>query len=72
MFLGWECADGGDLDVRVASNALKTNFYVSPKADPSAIVMRYDGAEKLYLSNGNLIIRTSVGELVEIEPYVYV
>ncbi len=62
---------GIDLDVRVASNALKTNFYVSPGADPAAIVMRYDGAEKLYLSNGNLIIRTSVGELVELEPYAY-
>ena len=62
---------GIDLDVRVASNALKTNFYVSPGTDPATIVMRYDGAEKLYLSNGNLIIRTSVGELVEIEPYAY-
>lgn len=62
---------GIDLDVRVASNALKTNFYVSPGADPRAIAMRYNGVDKLYLSNGNLIIRTSVGELVEIEPYAY-
>ena len=62
---------GIDLDARVAKNALKTNFYVSPGADPSSIVMRYDGAEKLYLSNGNLIIRTTVGELVELEPYAY-
>ena len=62
---------GIDLDVRVASNALKTNFYVSPGANPSAIVLRYEGADKLYLSNGNLIIRTTVGELVELEPYAY-
>ena len=62
---------GIDLDVRVATNALKTNFYIAPGADPTDIVMRYDGAEKLYLSNGNLIIRTSVGELVELEPYAY-
>lgn len=62
---------GIDLDVRVAKNALKTNFYISPGANPANIVMRYDGAEKLYLSNGNLIIRTSVGELVELAPYAY-
>ena len=62
---------GIDLDIRVAENALKTNFYVSQGANPSDIVMRYDGADKIYLSNGNLIIRTSVGELVELEPYAY-
>lgn len=62
---------GIDLDIRVAEKALKTNFYISPGADPSDIVIRYDGADKLYLSGGNLIIRTSVGELVELEPYAY-
>ena len=62
---------GIDMDVRVAANALKTNFYVSPSARPTDIVLRYDGADKLYLSNGNLIIRTTVGELVEMAPYAY-
>lgn len=62
---------GIDLDIRVASNALKTNFYVAPGADPSVITMRYEGVEKLYLSNGNLVVRTSVGELIDIEPYAY-
>ena len=62
---------GIDLDVQVATHALKTNFYVAPGADVSDISMLYEGADKLYLSNGNLIIRTSVGELVELEPYAY-
>lgn len=62
---------GIDMDVLTAQNAIKTNFYVSPGSTPSSIVMQYDGYEKLYLSNGNLIIRTSVGEIVELKPYAY-
>lgn len=62
---------GIDMDVRAAQNAIKTNFYLAPGISPSTIVMQYDGAEKLYLSNGNLIIRTSVGEIVELKPYAY-
>lgn len=62
---------GIDMDVRATQHALKTNFYVSAGAQPSAIVMEYEGAEKLYLSSGNLIIRTSVGEIVEVSPYAY-
>lgn len=62
---------GIDMDLRVAQHAMKTNYYVQPGASPSAIVMRYEGADKLYLSNSNLIIRTSVGDIVELKPYAY-
>ena len=62
---------GIDMDVRVAQSALKTNFYISAGADPTDIVMEYEGAEKLYLSCGNLIVRTSIGEIVETSPYAY-
>lgn len=62
---------GIDMDLRAAQNALKSNFYVHPGAFPSTIAMRYEGAEKLYLTNGNLIIRTSLGEIIELKPYVY-
>ena len=63
--------NGIDMDVRMAEHAMKSNFYVAPHADASQIVMHYEGAEKLYLSNGNLIIRTAVGEIVELKPYAY-
>ena len=63
--------DGIDMDIQVAQHAIKTNFYLSPGAKPDSIVLLYEGVEKLYLSNGNLIIRTSVGEIVEISPYAY-
>lgn len=62
---------GIDMDVRVAQHALKNNFYISPGANPALITMRYEGIDKLYLSSGNLIIRTSVGEIVELSPYAY-
>ena len=62
---------GIDMDIQVAQHALKTNFYLSPGAKVSDIILHYEGAEKLYLSNGNLIIRTTVGEIVEMEPYAY-
>lgn len=62
---------GIDMDVRVAQHALKTNFYLSAGTDPATISMEYEGVEKLYLASGNLIIRTSVGEIVEASPYAY-
>lgn len=62
---------GIDMDVRVADHALKSNFYLQPGASPSAIALRYEGADRLYLSGGNLIIATSVGDIVEMHPYAY-
>lgn len=62
---------GIDMDVQVAQHALKNDFYLSPGANVSDIVLQYDGVEKLYLSGSNLIIRTSVGELIELAPYAY-
>ena len=63
--------DGIDMDIQAAQHALKTNFYLSPKAKPESIVLEYEGIDKMYLSNGNLILRTSVGEIVELRPYAY-
>ena len=62
---------GIDMDIQVAQHALKTNFYLSPGANPDNIILQYEGLEKTYLSNGNLILRTSVGEIVELSPYAY-
>lgn len=52
-------------------NGLKYEFYVAAGADPSRISMSYEGAEKLYLRNGNLHVRTSVNSWVESQPYAY-
>jgi len=62
---------GIDMDVRLAENAMKTNFYVAPHASPQQVVMRYDGVQSLFVREGNLIVRTSVTDLVELKPYAY-
>lgn len=62
---------GIDMEVLVADNALKSNFLVQAGANPTEILLRYEGAERLYLSNGNLIVGTTVGDIVEMRPYAY-
>ena len=56
-------ADGGNL---------KYDLIVKPGADLSKIALQFDGADGLSLNKrGNLVIKTSVGEVYELEPYSY-
>jgi gliding motility-associated-like protein len=50
---------------------VKYEFFVRPGGDPSKIVLRYEGADKLSLSKGELVIKTSVGDIRELPPYTY-
>ena len=61
-----------NIDVRYYSNGgkLKYDFIVRPGGNPNAIAMRYDGPT-LSINNKQLVIRTSVGEVTELEPYAY-
>lgn len=61
------------IDIRYYSNGdkLKYDIIVKPKIDPSKILIQYDGIEKLYLKNKELIIKTSVGESKELRPIAY-
>jgi hypothetical protein len=62
-----------NVDVRYYSGdgQLKYDIIAHPGADLSRIMMRYEGAEKLSVRNGQLHIQTSVGEAKELEPYAY-
>lgn len=62
---------GIDLRISSVDQNLKYDFLVDPGADPAQIRLQYCGAERLYLENGNLVIETSVGKLIEKKPYVY-
>lgn len=62
---------GIDMDLRAAGHAVKSNFYIHAGASPAAITLRYEGVDRLYLSDGNLVAATSVGDLVELHPYAY-
>jgi hypothetical protein len=61
------------IDLRVSSDGrdLKYDFIVAPETDPSSIQLHIRGADALYLENGNLHIKTSVGDLIEKKPYSY-
>ena len=63
--------DGIDLKVYTASNAMKYDFIVRQGGNPDNIAMRYEGVDDLRMQNGNLIIKTSVSDIVEIRPFAY-
>ena len=66
-----ELYNGIDLDVYSIEGNFKYDFVVAPNADPSLIKIKYTGLNGLELRNGNLISITSIGEYVEMAPFVY-
>ena len=63
--------DGIDLRLYSTENALKYEFVVAPKVSVEQIKMRYEGAEEISLENGNLNIKTSLTNIVEMKPYSF-
>jgi gliding motility-associated-like protein len=62
-----------NIDVTYKSEAgyLKYDIIVNPGADISQIRLDYDGADKLTIEKGRLIIKTSTGQNRELDPYTY-
>jgi len=52
-------------------SGLKYDFIVQPGANPQSIQIKVDGGEKIHISDGNLIIQTSVGQIEEKAPFAY-
>src|SRR5690606_23224879 len=50
---------------------LKYDFIIAPKADPGQIAMQYIGVDGLTIKEGNLILPTSVKEVMELAPFAY-
>jgi gliding motility-associated-like protein len=63
--------NGIDMHVSSEKGNIKYEFIVAAGADPAQIQLRYDGPSSMKLKNGNLNISTSVGEVLEMKPYVY-
>jgi hypothetical protein len=67
-----EIYPGVDVKYYTESGQLKYDFILKPGADISLIRLKYDGAEKMGVTkNGDLLIKTSVGEVKELVPYAY-
>lgn len=62
---------GVNMKVYSAENAMKYDFIVAPHADADAIVMQYEGIDGARLQDGNILIHTSVLDVVELRPYAY-
>ncbi|MFT3825253.1 MAG: PKD domain-containing protein [Chitinophagaceae bacterium] len=62
-----------NIDLRYYSEGgrLKYDIIVNPGGDVNQIAMKYEGADKLSVKSGELVIKTSIGEFKELAPYSY-
>jgi gliding motility-associated-like protein len=62
-----------NIDLHVASDekGMKYDFIVNPGADPSKIILSYEGQDDLIIKNNKLVVRTSVGDIEELVPFAY-
>jgi len=62
-----------DVDLKLYSDVgyLKYDLYLKPGAELDKLRIKYHGAENVYLKNGNLIIETSLNEIIEQKPFAY-
>jgi hypothetical protein len=62
---------GIDLHMYTSGSNLKYDVMVDAGADPSRVSIRYEGAEQMRIDHGDLVISTSLGEIIEQHPYAY-
>src|SRR5205814_1127599 len=63
---------GVDLVYYGNSRQIEYDFLVAPGADPEVIRLAFAGARRMELdSNGDLVLRTRVGDVRQHRPYVY-
>ncbi len=62
---------GIDLHAHCAENHFKYDFVVAPGANVAAIRLKYTGGVTLSLQEDNLVIATTVGDMIEQRPVAY-
>jgi gliding motility-associated-like protein len=62
---------GIDARYYTGNSNLKYDLIIHPGADVSKIAIQFTGVDGLSVKNGNLIIKTSLGEVSELRPYCY-
>ena len=60
-----------DLKIYTAQNAMKYDFLVYPGGRTDDIVMAYESVDGVKLKGGNIVVTTSVKDIVELHPYAY-
>ncbi len=60
------------IDLKIYSrNNLKYDFIVKPSGDPSEITIVYEGVKPRLNNKGELELKTSLGKIIESEPFAY-
>ena len=62
---------GVDLRVRSDASGVKYDLFLEANADEHLIAFTYDGAERIDLSDGRIIVHTSLGTITEHIPMAY-
>lgn len=62
---------GIDWELGFSNENLKYNFIIHPGTSPNKIGIRYEGSDAISINNGNLLINTSVGQIIEQIPKAY-
>jgi gliding motility-associated-like protein len=62
---------GVNMHITAAAGSLIYEFFVQPGADVRQIKMKFEGQENLKLDKGNLLINTTVGQVVEMKPEAF-
>jgi gliding motility-associated-like protein len=62
-----------NINLRLSSEGgnFKYDIIVKPLGDYNNINLTYEGTDGISLQNGNLVVKTSVGEVIELAPYAY-
>jgi len=62
-----------NIDLRLYGNGgmLRYDFVVNPGATPEAIALAYNGIDSLAIIDGELVIGTAFGDIVQSQPYIY-
>jgi gliding motility-associated-like protein len=63
--------NGIDLSLYTSNNQLKYDLIAKPNSDVSQIKIRYNGVDAMNLKDGNLVIKTSVQDVIEEKPIAF-
>lgn len=64
--------NGIDFAMKTKGDEVKYEFHVSPSISPRIIQLNYSGQKQIHIdSNGNLILDTELGQVIEEKPYAY-
>ncbi|MCT4623583.1 MAG: PKD domain-containing protein [Schleiferiaceae bacterium] len=66
-----EIFQGVDIKYYTDGNTIKYDLYLEPRIDPAIVKMEYTGLDSIYLEEGFLIMRTSLGEIIEQKPIAW-